>query len=69
MWKAYPAVLGGSVIPVGAYKCGDQKNVLKHQQRQTVVQKIFPVPALRISLIQGSTTMDEDQERSSNMEK
>jgi hypothetical protein len=68
MWKAYQALLGGSVISVDAYKCGDKEGVLKHQQRQKAVQKIVPVTALRISLLQGSTTMDEDQEKSSNME-
>jgi hypothetical protein len=34
-----------------------------------VIQKNVPVPALRMSSLQGSTTMDEDQEKSSNMEK
>jgi hypothetical protein len=69
MWKSYPALLGGSVISVYAHKYGDKENVLKHQQKQKVVKKIVPLPALRISLLQGSTTMDEDQEKSSNMEK
>jgi hypothetical protein len=71
MWKAYPALLENSVISVDACKCGDKEDVLKHQQRQKAVQKVVPVPApaLRISLLQGSTTMDEDQEKSSNMEK
>jgi hypothetical protein len=69
MWKAHPALLGSSVISVDAYKWGDKEDVLKHQQRQKVVQKIVPVPALRISLLQGSSTMDEDQGSSSNMEK
>jgi hypothetical protein len=67
--KSISSTAGGSVISVDAYKCGDKEDALKHQQRQKAVQNIVPLPALRISLLQGSTTMDEDQEKSSNMEK
>jgi hypothetical protein len=57
-------------MSVDAYKCGDKEDVFKHQQRQKVVpQKIVPIPALRISLLQSSTSILEDQEKSSNMEK